>query len=273
MISCPRRGVLCLAFLVTLLPVIAQAQQFKANLTGTVTDGQGAVIPGVTVVVTNTETNVPAESVTDANGFFVVKDVVPGSYKVTASLPGFKTFVRGGIVLHTAETATIAVKLDLGNVEETVTVSAGLSAVESNQGVLSQTMDNKKVSELPLNGRQVYMLKTHVGHALHPAVRASGFSGTRVGRQRQHRRSTAATATTVLIDGASTPAPTAGYAPPVDAIESSRSTPRARTRPTGMRRRRQPDAGQARTSCTDRRRRSSRNRARFEPDQNKLNNI
>ena len=121
------------ALLLFLLPASALAQQFKASLIGTVTDGQGALVPGVTVVVTNVETNVAVESVTDTSGAFAVRDVVPGSYKVTASLTGFKTFVRDGIVLHTAETATIGVKLELGRVEETVTVTANLSALESNQ--------------------------------------------------------------------------------------------------------------------------------------------
>ena len=224
MFSRPRRRILFLALLVILLPAAAQAQQFKANLTGTVTDGQGAVIPGVTVVVTNTETNVSAESVTDTNGLFSVKDVVPGAYRVTASLPGFKTFVRDGIVLHTAETATITVKLELGKVEETVTVSAGLSAVESNQGVLSQTMDNKKVSELPLNGRQVYMLLQLTSGTLftQQTFGASGFSGTRAwdvnGSVTIHGSRTGNNE--FLIDGASN-AGTGGwsYAPPVDAIE------------------------------------------------------
>src|SRR5919197_3722291 len=78
---------------------VASAQQFKANITGTVSDTQGALIPGVTVTVTNTETNVAVESVPDTNGGFSVKDVVPGPYKVTAALQGFKTFVREGIIL------------------------------------------------------------------------------------------------------------------------------------------------------------------------------
>ena len=98
--------------LVVLAPATSHAQQFKASVTGTVVDSQGALIPGATVTVTNTETNVATESVTDSSGAFAVKDVVPGKYKVTASLTGFKTFVREGIILHTAETAAITVKLD-----------------------------------------------------------------------------------------------------------------------------------------------------------------
>src|SRR5262245_27328761 len=217
-------GKLGLVLVLMLLPAVAHAQQFKANLNGTVTDAQGAVVPGVTVTVTNTETNVSAESVTDVNGIFSVKDVVPGRYKVAASLAGFKPFVRDGIILHTAETATIQVKLELGKVEETVTVSAGLSEVETNQSVLSQTMDNKKVSELPLNGRQVYMLLQLTSGTLftQQTFGATGFSGTRAwdvnGSVTIHGSRTGNNE--FLIDGASN-AGTGGwtYAPPVDAIE------------------------------------------------------
>jgi outer membrane receptor protein involved in Fe transport len=213
-----------IASFAVLLPGSAQAQQFKANITGTVTDTQGAVVPGVTVAVVNTDTNVSAESVTDASGIFSVKDLVPGPYKLTAALQGFKTFVRGGLVLHTAETATIAVRLDVGAVEETVTVTAGLSEVESNESVLSQTMDNKKVSELPLNGRQVYMLLQLTSGTLFTQQNfgASGFSGTRAwdvnGSVSIHGSRTGNNE--FLIDGASNAGTGSwSYAPPVDAIE------------------------------------------------------
>jgi carboxypeptidase family protein/TonB-dependent receptor-like protein len=217
-------GLFAFVSLLALMTGAAYAQQFKANIRGTVTDPQGAPIPGVTVTVTNTETNVAVESVTDSEGLFSVKDVVPGAYKVTAALQGFKTFVRDGIVLHTAETATIAVKLELGSVQETVTVSAGLSEVESNQSVLSQTMDNKKVSELPLNGRQVYMLTQLTAGTLftQQTFGATGFSGTRAwdvnGSLSIHGSRTGNNE--FLIDGASNSG-TGGwsYAPPVDAIE------------------------------------------------------
>jgi hypothetical protein len=219
-----RRIVFVLLLPLVLIPASSDAQQFKASVTGTVVDSQGAMIPGVTVTVTNTDTNVAGESVSDSSGAFAVKDVVPGKYRITATLPGFKTFVREGIVLHTAETANITVKLDLGNVEETVTVSAGLSEVETNQSVLSQTMDNKKVSELPLNGRQVYMLLQLTSGTLftQQTFGATGFSGTRAwdvnGNVTIHGSRTGNNE--FLIDGASN-AGTGGwtYAPPVDAIE------------------------------------------------------
>ena len=217
-----------IAIAAMLAPAVAGAQQFKANVTGTVTDAQGGIIPGATVTMTNTDTNVAVESVSDDKGVFSVKDLVPGPYKLAAALQGFKTFVRDGIILHTAETATIAVKMEVGRLEETVTVSAGLSEVETNQSVLSQTMDNKRVSELPLNGRQVYMLLQLTSGTLftQQTFGATGFSGTRAwdvnGSVSIHGSRTGNNE--FLVDGAPGSGTGGGsggwnYAPPVDAIE------------------------------------------------------
>src|SRR5438128_592599 len=223
----PRHTIVLVA-LALLIGARAEAQQFKASVTGTITDAQGAVIPGVSVVVLNVDTNVPAETVTNGQGVFVVQDVIPGPYRITAALAGFKTYVREGIVLRTAETVTLHIALTVGVLEESVTVVGRTSEIETNQSVLSQTMDNKKVSELPLNGRQVYMLLQLTSGTLftQQAFGASGFSGTRAwdvnGSVTIHGSRTGNNE--FMIDGA----PGAGqgggsgawnYAPPVDAIE------------------------------------------------------
>src|SRR5262249_15305835 len=145
-------------------------------------------------------------------------------YRVSARLQGFKTYVRDGITLHTAEVATIHVSMALGAVEENVTVTAQLTEVESNQSTLSQTMENRRVSELPLNGRQVYMLLQMTAGTIFTQTQlgAWGFSGTRAwdvnGSVTIHGSRTGNNE--FLIDGA-TNAATGGwqYAPPVDAIE------------------------------------------------------
>jgi len=221
-----RTGLACAVILAVALLSGARldAQQFKAAVGGIVADAQGAVIPGATVTVTNIDTNVSIESVSDQTGVYSVKDLVPGRYRITATLPGFKTFTREGIVLRTAETATVNIQLALGAIEETITVTAGLSEVETNQSVLSQTMENKRVSELPLNGRQVYMLLQLTSGTLftQQTFGATGFSGTRAwdvnGSVSIHGSRTGNNE--FLIDGASNSG-TGGwtYAPPVDAIE------------------------------------------------------
>ena len=160
----------------------AGAQETRATVTGTVKDAQGAIVPGVTVTVTNTDTNVSSEAVTNEAGVFTVQRIQPGPVKVTAALSGFKTFVRDGLTLHTAETVTLAIPLSVGAVEETVTVSAASQRrrVERDRRS-SQTIENKRISELPLNGRQVYMLLQLTAGTLFTQTTfgASGFSGTR----------------------------------------------------------------------------------------------
>jgi hypothetical protein len=210
------------------LPALTSAQETRATLTGTVKDPQGAVIPGVTVSCLNTDTNVATEAVTNEAGVFSVQKVQPGPVRVTASLSGFKTFVREGITLRTAETVTINVTLAVGAVEETITVSAASSAIESNESTISQTIENKRISELPLNGRQVYMMMQLTPGTLFTQTTfgATGFSGTRAwdvnGSLSVHGSRTGNNE--FLIEGA----PSAGtgggtgswnYAPPVDAIE------------------------------------------------------
>ena len=137
-----------------LLPAPGWAQETRATVAGTVTDDQGAVVPGVTVVVLNTATNVSSESVTNQTGVFTVQKIQPGPVKVTASVPGFKTFVREGLTLRTGETVTLSIQLVVGALEETLTVSAHASALESNESTIAQTIENKRISELPLNGRR-----------------------------------------------------------------------------------------------------------------------
>jgi hypothetical protein len=204
------------------------AQETRARITGTVTDTQGAVVPGASVTAVNTETNVSTESMSNARGVFTIQPLVPGPYRVTAALQGFKTFVREGIVLHTAETVTVSIQLAVGTLEETVAVSAAASATESNESTVAQTIENKRISELPLNGRQVYMLMQLTAGTLFTQTTfgATGFSGTRAwdvnGSLSVHGSRTGNNE--FLIEGA----PNAGtgggtgawnYAPPVDAIE------------------------------------------------------
>ena len=216
------------ALVLVLLSVPASAQQFKANITGTVTDTQGAVVPGVTVTVVNTDTNVSTEAITNERGVYSVQQLTPGPYKINVALSGFKTFVRDGITLHTAETVTVNVALTMGAVEETVTVNAQTSNIESNESTISQTIENKRISELPLNGRQVYMLLQLTPGTIFTQTTfgATGFSGTRAwdvnGSLSIHGSRTSNNE--YLIEGAPSSGTGGGtgswnYAPPVDAIE------------------------------------------------------
>ncbi len=141
-----RRSFGTILLLLFVLPALASAQETRATITGTVKDTQGALVPGVTITVLNTDTNVATEAVTNQSGMFSVQKLQPGPVRITASLPGFKTWVREGITLRTAETITLNIPLAIGAVEETITVSAASSAIESNESTISQTIDNKRIS-------------------------------------------------------------------------------------------------------------------------------
>ena len=100
-------GLGTLILCVCLLPAPGWAQETRATVAGTVIDDQGAVVPGVTVTVLNTDTNVSHESVTNQTGVFTVQKIQPGPVKVTASVPGFKTFVRDEVRLPVGFVARI----------------------------------------------------------------------------------------------------------------------------------------------------------------------
>ena len=135
----------------------ALAQETRATVTGTVRDAQGSVVPGATVTVLNTDTNVSSE-VDEQRGWPLHGPARPTRTRQGhRGAPGFKTFVREGITLRTAETVTIDVQLSVGGSRKP-SPSAPASSIESNESTIAQTIENKRISELPLNGRQVYML-------------------------------------------------------------------------------------------------------------------
>ncbi|MCL5742497.1 MAG: carboxypeptidase regulatory-like domain-containing protein, partial [Acidobacteria bacterium] len=159
----------------------AGAQEFRAMMSGNVTDPSGAAIPGATVSATNLATNVRSTARSGADGNYVLPQLSPGPYELTVEAAGFQKYKRSGITLSVGDKAVVQVRLEVGQITDSVTVNAELTGVEQNQSVLGQLMDNKKVSELPLNGRQVFMLlQLSAGVVFTQQVfGASGNSGTR----------------------------------------------------------------------------------------------
>ena len=94
--------------------------QATAGLAGRVTDESGAVLPGVTVTATQTDTGLTRSVVTDGNGAYVMPNLPTGPYRLEVSLQGFRTYVQTGIVLQVAATPTINAVLSVGSLEETV---------------------------------------------------------------------------------------------------------------------------------------------------------
>jgi carboxypeptidase family protein/TonB-dependent receptor-like protein len=152
-----------LVLVVVLLAVLgstASAQITSATISGTIKDETGGVLPGVDVVVRNTQTGLSRSVVTDANGYFTVPGLAPGGYEARATLQGFNTAVQSGIVLEVAQQASLNLVLKIGAASETITVSGETPLVDLRTAALSAVVNEKTIEELPLNGRNYIMLAT-----------------------------------------------------------------------------------------------------------------
>src|SRR6516225_9099362 len=153
-------------FLPSCVTCMAVWGQSTAQLSGTVRDQSGAVLPGVQVTATQTATGLTRTVVTDESGLYVVPDLPVGPYKLAASLPGFRTFEQTGIVLQVGSNPLINIALQIGQVAETVEVQADAALVETRNTGVGQVIDNVRVLELPLNARNVQQLITLSGNAV-----------------------------------------------------------------------------------------------------------
>ena len=152
------------AALILLLTSAVAWAQATAELNGRVTDESGAVLPGVTV--TQMETGFTRTVVTNDNGTYVMPNLPTGPYRLEVALQGFKTYAQTGIVLQVAATPTINAVLVVGNLEETVSVEAATPLVDVRSTGMSEVVDQARILELPLQGRQVTDLIVLAGAAV-----------------------------------------------------------------------------------------------------------
>ena len=160
-----------------LVPVRAAMAQATGGMTGVVTDDTGAVVPGVTVEVVNQGTTQTRVVVTGADGFFAVPLLAPGQYSVKATLAGFKTTTREGVTVRVNDTARVDVTMAVGAVEEAVTVTGEAPLVETSHATLGIVIDEQKVVELPLNGRNFTQLGTLIPGVVAPPTGLGGAGG------------------------------------------------------------------------------------------------
>jgi len=148
--------------------------QATAQISGTVKDQSGAVLPGVEITATQTGTGISRTAVTNETGSFVLPSLPLGPYRVEAALPGFRTFVQTGIVLQVDSSTTINPVLEIGQVSETVEVQANAAQVETRSVGVSQVIETQRILELPLDGRQVENLITLSGAAVSSGTANTG---------------------------------------------------------------------------------------------------
>ena len=138
-----RRISLVLSFLFIAVTAWAQA---TAQMSGRITDESGAVLPGVTMTVTQTDTGFTRTVVTDETGAYVMPNLPTGPYRLEASLQGFRTYAQTGIVLQVAATPTINAVLAVGNLEETVSVEAAAPLVDVQSAGIGEVVENERIS-------------------------------------------------------------------------------------------------------------------------------
>ena len=147
---------LCSYLAVTLLAalfavcLLAQAPDPRGNIVGRVTDPTGAVIPNADVRVTNVATGVVAATKTNQAGNFTLPYLLPGTYTMTVELTGFKKFVREGIQVRVNDTVELNPELQVGNVSESVEVTAETPLLQTAEATLGQVVDERRITELPL---------------------------------------------------------------------------------------------------------------------------
>lgn len=146
--------------LLVLLPArIVQAQiQSTGTISGHITDPSGAAVANATVHITNTGTGVVNSTKTNGAGFYSVNLLKPGVYSVTVSAPGFNTAVRPNLTLEVTQVLAVDVKLQVGNVHQTVTVSGGTPVLQTQTAGLGNVISRTPVIQLPLNGRNFSQL-------------------------------------------------------------------------------------------------------------------
>lgn len=134
----------------------AQSQAINGTIEGTVTDTSGGVLPGVTVTVVNLDTGASNTVVTNESGLFRALLLPLGTYRVVAELEGFKKFEQTGITLRAGQTAVLDLKLEVGNLSESVSVTADTPVVDVGRIDQGRTLDEREIKELPLTSRNPY---------------------------------------------------------------------------------------------------------------------
>jgi hypothetical protein len=156
---------LCLAGLITLVALLLTSRalaQGYGSVVGTVSDSTGAAIPGATVTVTQTDTGRQTTVTTGQAGNFVFPTLTPAPYSLVVSAKGFEAYSQKGLVLEADQSLSVNAKLAVGAATETVEVTTAPPQVDTTSGTLSQVIDQERVVDLPLNGRNAASLITLV---------------------------------------------------------------------------------------------------------------
>jgi hypothetical protein len=161
----------------------AHAQAVGAALSGLITDEHGGAVPGATVSIKNVGTGVVREVSSNGDGFYSAPNLLPGTYEVRVTAPGFQTFLQKEISLTVGAQQALNLSLKVGQLNQTVEVSAAPPEVQTASSTISATVDSTTVRELPLNGRDWTSLAAlEPGVSNIPSQAGTGFSANKGNR-------------------------------------------------------------------------------------------
>jgi hypothetical protein len=201
--------ILCAAVQITF------AQAGQSELTGIISDSNGGGISSAEIILTEIATGQTTTFLTDASGAFIFTNKKPGVYSLKITANGFKTLIREGLTLTTGERIRVDAELEVSNLEETLTIRSDAPLLRTETSSLGQVIDNKKIVDLPLNGRSFFSLVGLAAGVAQPPRTTEGASLPRIngGRPRTNE---------YLFDGISVLQPEPGqvaFSPVIDAIQ------------------------------------------------------
>src|SRR5438105_10067328 len=148
-----KQRLLTMAVIAALSAVICSAQVATGNIRGAVSDSTGGVLPNCSVTITHTSTGLVRKVSTNEQGDFNAPSLPVGEYRIAVGVAGFQSKVLSGLILQVDQTAIVPIVLEPGAVTQTVEVAASAPVLDAQTSSLGQGIENKRIVDLPLNGR------------------------------------------------------------------------------------------------------------------------
>lgn len=140
------------------LAVLCSAQEFRGTITGRVTDSQSGAVPGAKIVATLVATGARSATETGSDGLYTIPFLTPGVYKVEVEAAGFKHYIRDKVDVNAGDRLGVDIELSLGQITETVSVTAEAPLLDTTSASAGQTIDSTQVENMPMNGRTPLVL-------------------------------------------------------------------------------------------------------------------
>lgn len=180
--ACSKFIVLTSVVMLCVLAVVGNAQT-SGEITGLVTDSSGAAVSGATVTATNKATSATRKATTTSEGLYAFPSLLPGGYELKVEQQGFKTARLDNITLEVQQTVRLDVTMEVGQVGETLTITSNSALLNAENATVGTVINNKIVTELPLNGRQ-YLNLVALSPNVNVLAPAAGQAGARQGGER-----------------------------------------------------------------------------------------